>query len=80
MSNDSLDTLNKGLINANLPEMDMPSAQSSAFVNTVPNHDGNRILEELYQQNYSGGKNPFMANQSDISYQNSDQEEFDANQ
>jgi hypothetical protein len=48
MSNDSLDTLNKGLINANLPEIDHPSELSSAFMNTVPNHEGSRMLEELY--------------------------------
>jgi hypothetical protein len=49
LSNDSLDTLNKGLINANLPDLtNNPSEIPSAFMNTVPNHDGSRMLEELY--------------------------------
>jgi len=49
MSNDSLDTLNKGLINANLPDIDQPPSDiSSAFMNTVPHHEGSRMLEELY--------------------------------
>ena len=50
MSNDSLDTLNKGLINANLPDLDQPLASeiSSAFMNTVPHQEGSRMLEELY--------------------------------
>ena len=71
LSNDSLATLDKGLLNANI--QDNPS-QNSSVINTVPNHqDGSRILGDLYTNtgpNQNGG-HPFAADQSGISYQNS---------
>ena len=65
LSNDSLQTLDKALLNANLQE-----ASQSSIMNTIPQNDAaGRMLDELYQ--------PFNANnQSDISYQdNSDEGE-----
>jgi hypothetical protein len=71
MSNDSVKTLDKALLNANDPSV-------SSVMDTVPHQlEGSRILDCLYSNtnNGTGGHHPFQANQSDISYQNSDEEE-----
>ena len=67
MSNDSMQTLDK----AHLQD---PS--QSSLMNTVPHNEG-RMLEELYSNNNNRGNQPFVANHSDISYQNSDEDEPD---
>ena len=44
MSNDSLKTLDKALINANLNG----DPSESSVLNTIPHNEGSRMLEELY--------------------------------
>lgn len=44
MSNDSLKTLDKALINANLNG----DPSESSILNTIPHNEGSRMLEELY--------------------------------
>lgn len=72
LSNDSVQTLDKALLNANIQD---PS--QSSVMNTVAHHEGSRMLEELYSNHgnpHVGA--PFNANQSDISYVNSEEGEL----
>ncbi len=62
MSNDSLQTLDKAVLNANLNG----DPSEASIMNTVPHNEGSRMLEELYNN-----QEPFPGNESEVSYHNS---------